>query len=207
MVCNDSCNYVSSLELIYRQLSQPCPPKPAPEPAPEPTPISLDASDVDALLRNKLSASVPELEWVLERAKQFNLSVRQRNDISLRVTIALAGRGRPAAHRDAGLFAQLDLVDIPGIGLLNHKSWWDRELRSGAQAIANCKDHRPPRCQCWRTARERLWHIQDRYGSRSPEAWAATRLWESLEELEEASRPGRAPGLGAQSLALPVESD
>jgi hypothetical protein len=68
-------------------------------------------------------------------------------------------------------------------------------LRSGAQAIAQCPRHLPPRCSCWREARSRLWFVQDKYGARSPEAFTATRIYGMLEEMELASRPERTPAL------------
>jgi hypothetical protein len=38
-----------------------------------------------------------------------------------------------------------------------------------------------------------LYSVGASFGKRSPEGWAAIRVWESLEELELASRPERGP--------------
>lgn len=198
--------FETPIERIYRQVSQPCPPKPAPKVSDPPAPISLEPADVQDILKNKRSASVEELSWILENAKQFCLNIRQRNDLSLRTTIALAGRGRPASHPNAELYSQLDIAETP-VGLLHHRSWFENELRAGAKAIANCKLHRPPRCDCTKEARQRLWFVQDRYGIKSPEAWAATWLYEEFEQLEQASRPQRAQVLGTQSAAILEEKE
>lgn len=193
-VSSASSKFLTPVELLYRQISQPCPPKPAPKVPDPPAPISLEYADVQEILKHKRSASLEELSYVLENWKRFSLNTRQRNDISLRITIALAARGRPSANPNAELFTQLDIVETP-VGLLHHRSWFECELRVGAQAIAACKLHRPPRCECWRAARERLWLVQDKYGAKSPESWAATKLYEQFEEYEAASRPERTAGL------------
>lgn len=206
MVSNDSSSYITSVERIYREVCKPSAAKPAPKRPDPPPPIKLEYGDVREILANKRSASIEELTHISENWKKFCLTIRQRNDISLRITIALAHRGRPAASPNAELYALLDLADTP-VGLLHHRSWFERELRMGAQAISSCKLHRPPRCDCWRGARERLWLVQDKYGAKSPEAWAATKLYEQLEELEAASKPERTPGLGATLPGIPGEAE
>ena len=153
---------------------------------------------------SKRSASPEELQWIIERAKAFRLNPRQRNELSVRLTIALASRDQPKVSPHAALLAQFDLCETP-VGLLHHRSWFDRELRNGSQAIAECARHLPPRCSCWREARFRLWHVQDRYGARSPEAFTATRIFEMLEEMELASRPDRTPTWASGRLPAIVE--
>jgi hypothetical protein len=174
--------YISAVERIYREISQPSPPKPSPKAPDPPQPISLDIADVQDILKRQRSATVEELAFILENWKKFSLTLRQRNDLSLRMTITLASRGRPN-NPNAELYRQLDIAETP-VGLLHHASWYERELRTGAQAIVSCKLHLPPRCQCWRVSRERLWAVQDKYGERSPETWAATKLYEQFEEYE-----------------------
>jgi len=188
--CNHSSNRVSPIERIYLELRQPSPPKPTPQAQPSAGPVSLDASDVQAILQNRRGASPAELEHILSRAKFYRLNSRDKNEISVRLTVALASRGRPQPHPNADLFTILDLVETPA-GLLHHRSWFDRELRQGAQQIAACTRHSPPRCQCWREARERLWYVQDVYGAKSPEAWMATKMFTLYEEMELAERPQR----------------
>jgi len=185
-----SSNRVSPIERIYLELRQPAPPKPTPQAERSAPPVNLDASDVQAILHNRRGATPAELEYILSRAKFFRLNARDKNEISVRLTVALASRGRPQPNPNAELFTLLDLMDTP-VGILHHRSWFDRELRDGAQRIASCSRHIPPRCQCWREARERLWYVQDVYGGKSPEAWMTERMYILFEEMELAERPQR----------------
>ena len=182
------------VQRLYREISEPSPSKPAPKIQAATPVITLDWTDVDKILRRNRHASPEELEYLVHHAEEFQLSSWQVNDLSVRLTIALANRSKPPEHPNAELFNQLDILETP-CGLLHNRSWFEREMRAGANAIANCKLHRPPRCLCWREGRERLWCIQDSFGKRSPEAWAATRLWEMFEEYERVSQPERMPGL------------
>src|SRR5580700_1013095 len=84
----------------------------------------------------------------------------------------------------------LGLVDTPH-GLIE-RAWVHEQMRTGAEAIQRCRHHRPPHCQCWSAVRAILW--QARASEKTPEAWAAERIYASLEELELASRPERGPG-------------
>lgn len=190
MVSNPSSSCITPVERIYLELRQPAPSKPEPQAQETAAQIDLDASDVQAILQNRRSATPAELEHILSRAKFYRLNSRDKNEISVRLTVALASRGRPAPSPTAELLAQLDYVQTPA-GLLANKSFFDRELRQGAQRIAACVHHTVPRCQCWREARERLWHIQDTYGTKSPEAWMAERMYILFEEMELAERPER----------------
>jgi len=196
MAYNHSSN-ITPVERLYREISQPSPSKSGAEPkVPDAAPaIHLECADVDAILRRSRDASILELEYIIQNAKQFCLSSWQRNDLGVRLTVALANRAQPKPKADF-LSNTLHVVQTP-VGLLHDCEWVGREMRAGAMAIRNCRSHRPPRCQCWRTARERLWLIQDTYGGKSPESWAAARLWELFEELEQASRPERMARLGA----------
>lgn len=194
---------VTPLERLYQLISQPSPPKPAKPVSTAPAPISLRLSDVQDIVKNKRTASPEELEYILQHPSRFGLGPRQQNDIRVRLTVALAHRGRPSMNPNAGLFAVLDMAETP-VGLLHHRHWFEHELRTGAAAIATCVRHSPPRCQCWRSFRERLWLVQDRYGPKSPEGWAATKLWEQFEEYELASRPER-PGAALQPIPGNVE--
>ena len=75
------------------------------------------------------------------------------------------------------------------VGLLAHRIYYENLFTSGSAAISRCRNHKPPKCECWRSVRGALWGIQSHYGARSPEAFAATRIYSSLEELEVAARP------------------
>lgn len=185
-----SSNRITPVERIYLELRQPAPSKPAPQAQPTAAQIDLDAGDVQAILQNRRSATPAELEHILSRSKFYRLSQRDRNEVSVRLTVALASRGRPQASPNAELFTLLDLLETP-VGILHHRSWFDRELREGAQRIAACVHHTVPRCQCWRIARERLWYLQDAFGAKSPESFMATRMFELFEEMESAERPQR----------------
>jgi hypothetical protein len=191
------------IELIYRELSQPSSPEPAPRPMTAPS-IRLNRSDVDAILTHKRDATIEELEYIIEHAKELSLATSQRNQIGVELSIALANRSRRKSDVSAEFLYSLGVIETPR-GLLHDRAWVQREMRAGAHAIASCKFHKPPRCQCWRSARERLWSIQDYYGSDSPEAWAAERLWTMFEELELASRPERTAEPRSISQRIPLE--
>ena len=180
---------VSPIERVYLEVREAAAAKPKP-PAPQTTALlNLDASDVDAILHNWRGPTPAELEHILSRAKFFRLNSRDKNEISVGLTVALASRGRPEPNPNAELFTTLDLMDTP-VGILHHRSWFDRELREGAQRVASCTRHTPPPCQCWREARECLWYIQDVYRAKSPEAFMATRIFEMFEEMENSDRSG-----------------
>lgn len=206
MVSSDSSSYISPVQRLYLEISQPAPSKPAPKVQTAAPALKLEWADVEAILKRKRDAMPEELQYAVQHAREFQLSSGQVNDLSVRLTIALANRAKPAESPNAELFSQLDILETRR-GLLHNRGWFEREMRAGANAIANCKRHRPPRCSCWKEARERLWYIQDAFGSRSVEAWAATRLWETFEEYELASRPEPTPGLNQPPQQLPEESE
>ena len=186
--------YLTPVERIYREISQPSPQKPAQKTEAAP-PIALKRADVDEILAHKRDAAPEELSYIVEHAKELQLSSWQRNQIGVQLTIELVNRSRPKPDATSEFISNtLQIVETP-VGPLHDRAWAQRELRAGAQAIANCRAHRPPRCSCWREARERLWKIQDHFGSGTPETWATERIWEALEEMEKASRPERASEL------------
>src|ERR1700733_6816569 len=193
MDCSRLSNPLSPVERIYLEIRQPSLPKPAPK-APDPAPsIQLDGADVDAILKHKRTASVAELEHVIAHADELHLRPWQRNQIGVELTLVLANRARPKPNPTAEFFYNtLGITQTP-VGLLHDRSWLDRELKAGTQAIFNCRRHSPPRCNCWRAVRERLWNIQDRCGAASPEAWATEQLWVIFDELEFAERPQPIP--------------
>lgn len=203
MDCSPLSNLISPVQRLYLEIRQPSPPKPAPK-VPDLAPaINLDGADVDAILKYKRNASADELEYVIAHAKELHLRPWQRDQIGVQLSLALASRGRPKANPTAEFFYHtLGITQTP-VGLLHDRSWVDQELKVGTQAIFHCRRHSPPRCSCWREVRERLWHIQDRFGSGSPEAWATAHLWAIFEELEFAERPLRIPASNLSPQPLP----
>lgn len=183
------------LARLYQEISRPSPLKPAVK-ITQTGPVEPSAADVDAIVKRRRSGSIAELEYIIASAKKLGLKPAQRNDLCVQLTILQSNQGRRPVSPNAKLFAQLDVAETP-VGLLHHRSWFETELRVASQAIASCKLHRPPRCQCWQTVRERLWQVQDRYGANSPEGWVATRMWELLEEYEQTrTRAGIATDTG-----------
>lgn len=155
-------------------------------------PTELTRADIDLILQRKRDATVAELQYALDNYRQFHLSDNQRNQLSVDMTLtAAAGRAR-AEHRSDDnshyMLHKLDYAETPW-GLLANRSFFERVFKDGSATISRCSNHRPPKCECWRGAREILWAIQSHYGARSPEVFAATRLYQSLEELEIAARP------------------
>ena len=186
---------ISAVERIYLEVRQPSSSKPAPKVTEIAPTIELDRSDVNAILAHKRDASTDELQYIIDHSKELQLTSWQRNQIGVQLTILLSNRSRPKQDATAEFISNtLQIVETP-VGPLHDQAWVQRELRAGAQAIAQCKRHTPPRCSCWREARERLWRIQDTCGNGTPETWATERIWEALEEMERASRPERASEL------------
>lgn len=202
MDCRPLSNIITAIERIYHEVRQPSRPLPTPKPSATATAIHLERADIEAILTDKREATIDELQFIVEHAKELCLSTGQRNQIGVSLSMALANRSRRKPDASAEFLYTLGVVETPR-GLLHDRGWVQQEMRAGAQAIASCKLHRPPRCQCWRSARERIWRIQDCCGSDSPEAWAAEQMWNMFEEMELASRPERATGLGAAPQQIP----
>ena len=74
-------------------------------------------------------------------------------------------------------------------GLLPERTWFQTELQAETKAIAACRRHLPPDCPCWKEARENLYSVRQSFGEKSPESWAALRVWEALDEIELSPRP------------------
>jgi hypothetical protein len=97
------------------------------------------------------------------------------------------GRENPSAEFISRV---LGLAETP-YGLVS-REWVNQQMRTGARAIARCRNHRPPECACWAAPRTSLWQASAS-GVKTPEAWAAARVYEFLAELELASRPETDP--------------
>jgi hypothetical protein len=151
----------------------------------------VSPDDVSAILQRKSSASADQLQQILTDTKKYRLSQGEHDQLSLDLTIAIAqarlNNGKPDDPNARFIAQVLGLLDTP-FGLIE-RSFVDDLLRAGSQNIAQCKRHQPPKCQCWSAQRAILWQSQSSNGEKSPEGWAAIRIYEALEELEPASRP------------------
>lgn len=195
--------YLSPAEVIYRELARPKPAAVKPASVAEAKPLTRD--DVTAIIARRRSATAEELQHVSEHSKDFNLTDAERNQLGLDLSILSAQRLRQANGRREDPNAQfisqtLKLLSTPW-GLID-RAWYESLLHLNSEAIAQCRDHRPPRCACWSGAREMLWHAVHAHGNESPEAWTATQVWNILEELETASRPDYTEPRSAGSAAL-----
>lgn len=188
-------NFIPAVELIYRELERPKAPDTklarANEDAKQ---VELTRDDVIAILQRKRGASAEQLQQIIADAKEYKLTPSERNQLSLDLTIQIAHARQSRGIREdpnARFIAQvLGLVETP-FGLIE-RAWIDDLMRAGSQNIAKCKRHKPPRCDCWSSQRAILWQASAS-GEKSPEGWAATKIYESLEELELATRPDRGP--------------
>jgi hypothetical protein len=155
-------------------------------------PSELTRTDVDLILQRKRDASVDELQYVIDNYRQYHLSDGQKHQCAVELTVTAAAARARAERRPSDdsqmMLHRLGYAETPW-GLLANRLFYEKVFKDGTGAIARCSNHKPPRCQCWQDARNTLWGIQSHYGTRSPEAFAATRIYSSLEELEVAARP------------------
>jgi hypothetical protein len=187
--------YISATEKIYRELSQRKPPQPKPA-RPVAVVKPLTRADVDAIIQRKRTATPEELEQIVANAKDLKVTRGEMDQINLDLSIHLAQRtcafnGKRDDPNLSFIHRTLGLMVTPH-GMIE-RQWFETLLRSNVDAIARCRNHRPPRCECWSGAREILWQTSHTHGDKSPEAWAALQVWEILEELEMSSRPERGP--------------
>lgn len=188
---------ISATEKIYRELLQPKQPQPMPAHVPAPsTQITLTREDVTAIIRRTRGATPEELQHILDHGKELGVSEWDRSQISVDMTIAMAARSRGTNGRredpNAQFIAQvLGYAETP-YGLIE-REWINDQLRTGSQAIQRCRSHKPPACQCWSASRAILWQARSN-GEKTPEGWAAVRIYSFLEELELASRREIEPG-------------
>jgi hypothetical protein len=187
---------IPAVELIYRELARSKVTQPKP-PTEEPENRELNRDDVTAIVARKRAATPEELQFIIDHAKEFDLTAGERNQLAIDLTIAMSHRACQQNGRREDVNARfireaLKLTETP-FGLVE-REWFERQLQAGAEAIARCRSHHPPRCGCWAEARRILYSAQDVCGEKSPETWVATKLYEALEELEVASRQER-PGI------------
>ena len=151
-------DFISTTERIYRELSAPEPVKPekeAPAKAPE-----ITRADVDDILSRKRSASAEQLQNIIANSKRFGLTSYQRDRLGLDLSIGIAAQMREARgiHEDptAQFFSTVLDVEETVFGLLYNSQWFKDELRLGSKQIAECRQHKPPRCACWSSSRGRM---------------------------------------------------
>jgi hypothetical protein len=191
-------SYILPVEIIYREIASPklSPTQPA-RATTDAKQLALTRADVDQIIQRTRGASPEELEYVIARSKEFSLTDGQRDQLCCDLTITAAQRARQLNGRredpNAQFIAQvLGYAETPW-GLIE-REWINAQLRTGSQAIQRCKLHRPPMCQCWSASRAILWQARAD-GDRTPQGWAAVRIYAFLEELELASRPETQPAL------------
>jgi len=145
--------------------------------------------------QRKRTATPEELSQILANATAFNLTTGEKNQLSVDATIVMAHARQSATRRKSPgeqFIAQtLGLLHTPFGDV--EREWVHAQLRAGATAIQKCRTHRPPRCSCWAASRQALWQAQDSYGPKSPQGWAALRVYEAIEALESASGPEPEP--------------
>jgi hypothetical protein len=190
-------HYLLPVEVIYRQLAEPRPQE-AKRICVDAPAIKLSRDDVTAIITRKRSATADELQDIIANAKAYKLTTGERNQLCLDLSICVAQRARQVNGKredaSARFVSDLGYAQTP-FGLLAERAWFQNELQTGTKAIAACRRHLPPECACWREARENLYNIRASYGEKSPESWAALRVWEALEQIEQSSRPERGPGI------------
>jgi hypothetical protein len=195
---------ISAVELIYRDICKPQPAKPKVEVV-QPEKPGCTRADVDRILAFELSATPEELQSILDRAKEFELSTWQRDKIALQMTIAMAAKLRQSqgVREDSTslLFRSMGILQTPA-GLLYGAERFAAELKAGAKAIMACRNHRPPLCRCWLASRDWLYAVRETYGQRSPESYAALKVWNALEEIELAGRANRS-GVTMEDVTVP----
>jgi hypothetical protein len=179
-------DFFSEVERIYRELARPEAPSLKPTPT-EPAKIpELDREDVQAILRRTRFASSEQLQSVITNFKEYGLTLNERDQLSVDLTIQLAQarqtRGRPDNPNDRFIAQVLSLMETP-FGLLD-RSFAEELLGAGSQNVYRCRRHQPPRCNCWCAQRAYVWQVLNEHGEKSPEGWAAMRVYDLPEELE-----------------------
>jgi hypothetical protein len=196
--------YITPVQRIYFEVSQPAsqPPK-RPTVATEANPIELTSADVDAIIQRKRYGSPEELQRIIGQSKDLGLTDAERTFIGVELSLAVAQRTRQVngrANPSAEFISKvLGLAETP-YGLIS-REWVNQQMRTGSQAIARCRNHRPPDCACWADSRAILWQASAS-GAKTPEAWAAARVYDLLADLELASSARRV-FRGDQSLRSP----
>jgi hypothetical protein len=183
-------DFIPAIERIYRELARPealSLKLTLTEPAKLP---ELNRDDVQAILRRTRFASSEQLQSVITNFKEYGLTINERDQLSVDLTIQLAQarqtRDRRESPNDRFIARVLSLAETP-FGLVD-RSFAEGLLRAGSQNIYHCTKHQPPRCNCWCAQRVYMSQILGERGEKSPEGWAAMRVYALLEELECSAR-------------------
>jgi hypothetical protein len=183
--------YLTPVQMMYRTISLPSPSSPKSPPIVAPKKV-VTRVDVDETIQRRRSASPEELEEMLT-TKDLKLTEGERNQIGVDLTLLLAQRSRRMngwrEDESAKFISQvLGYAETPH-GIIP-RSFIADILRDGASNIQRCRRHLPPMCDCWSAQRAILWEARAG-GEKTPEGWAARRLFDALENLETATRPER----------------
>lgn len=126
--------YLTPVQRIYLQLSQPASqlPKPATGDA-KVKPIELPRADVDAIIQRERSGSPEELQYIIDHTKDLDLTDGERNLIGVELSIAVAQRARQVNGREnpsAEFISKvLGLAETP-YGLIS-REWVNQQMRTG----------------------------------------------------------------------------
>jgi hypothetical protein len=153
---------------------------------------------LNVLIQRERVGTPVELEAILANAKDLRLTPGERNQIGFDLSIFVAHRARQIEGRrddpnERFIAETLGLISTPAwFGRARVGRWTATRRRSD---IARCPRHKPPGCGCWSSQRAILWQVQSAHGDKSPEGFAAAKIYASLEELETASGPDPSPGV------------
>ncbi len=183
-------HFIPAVEQIYRDIARPEVPQPIPTSTCSPSIRTLDRDEVRDIIQRKQAATSEELQTIIINSKEYGLTLNERDQLSVDLTIQLAQarqtRDRRDSPNDRFIAQVLSLVETP-FGFVE-RSFAEELLRAGSQNVYNCGRHQPPRCNCWCPQRVYVCQVLGEYGEKSPEGWAAMRVWALLEELECSAR-------------------
>ena len=139
-------------------------------------PERISAETIQAALRG--CPTPPEvIDELLSEADVYRLTEEQQATLRARLSDAIAPGfwAMKARHTDPARTPYGFLGDIDA---------FEQIKKYAEQAIARCREHRAPNCECWAGARHWLWQARGRYPERSPESWLALQIWNALEQTE-----------------------
>ncbi len=186
---------LSAPERLYllRRAERSSPPPespPKPQPVPQP-PLRLTREDVDAIIANRRSATVEEVEWVLSHGNDARIGLTTVDEFHLRTIAARALADRHVAHiRRATDPSEEFEVRVLKLYPTEYGSLTAEEVErlesirlKATAAIQNCSEHKRERCRCWSEAREQLYTIRCDCGEKSAMGMAALGVWNSVERV------------------------
>ena len=184
-------DFIPAVERIYRDMARPELPQPMPTSIPSPSIRRLDRDEVRDIIQRKRIASSEELQSIITNAKEYGLTRSEQDQLSVDLTMQIAQARQTRSERDDPnnrfIAHVLHLLDTP-FGIVD-RSFAEELLRAGSQNIYHCRRHQAPRCDCWSQQRVYVWQVVGEHGEKSPEGWAAMRVYALLEELECSAKP------------------